>query len=56
MIRKILKEKMFYLFQNYALVDDMTVDQNFKIILKINPEFEDEKKFRESGIEWCLSK
>lgn len=42
--RRILKEKIFYLFQNYALVDDMTVDQNFKLILNINPEFEDEKE------------
>lgn len=37
---EILKTSIFYLFQNYALVDDKTVHENFKLILKINPDFQ----------------
>lgn len=37
--KQILKEEIFYLFQNYALVDDKTVEQNLKIITDINPAF-----------------
>lgn len=44
MITKLLKEKIFYLFQNYALVDDKTVDENFNLILKVNPSYKENKK------------
>lgn len=32
-VRKLLKNKIGYLFQNYALIDDLTVYENLKIIL-----------------------
>lgn len=33
-IRNILKKKIGYLFQNFALIDDLTVYENIKIVLK----------------------
>ncbi|NLW53268.1 MAG: ATP-binding cassette domain-containing protein, partial [Tissierellia bacterium] len=33
-IRKLLKNKIGYLFQNYALIDDLTVYENLKIVLE----------------------
>lgn len=42
--KKNFKRKDVLFISKLCTVDDMTVDQNFKIILKINPEFEDEKK------------
>lgn len=38
-IRKLLKNKIGYLFQNFALIDDLSVYENLKIVLK-----RDEKK------------
>jgi len=32
-VRKLLKNKIGYLFQNYALIDDLTVYENLKIVL-----------------------
>lgn len=33
-VRKLLKNKIGYLFQNYALIDDLTVYENLKIVLE----------------------
>ena len=41
--RLLLKDHIFYLFQNYALVDDKTVEENFDLVLKINPKYRNQK-------------
>lgn len=36
-VRKLLRNKIGYLFQNYALIDDLSVYENLKIVLKDTP-------------------
>lgn len=42
-VRKLLKNEIGYLFQNYALIDDLTVYENLKIALDKTPKKEGRK-------------
>ncbi|WP_223556592.1 MULTISPECIES: ABC transporter ATP-binding protein [Lysinibacillus] len=42
-VRKLLKNEIGYLFQNYALIDDLTVYENLRIILDKIPQKEGRK-------------
>lgn len=42
-VRKLLKNEVGYLFQNYALIDDLTVYENLKIIMDKIPKKEGRK-------------
>lgn len=50
-VRAYLKERIGYLFQNFALIDDLTVYENLKIVIK-----KDEKKKIKEKMEMALQK
>ena len=39
LIRKLYKQEIYYVFQNYALIDDLSVKENLKLITTINPKY-----------------
>ena len=41
LIRKLYKQEIYYVFQNYALIDDLSVKENLKLITTINPKYKD---------------
>ncbi|MBR1692701.1 MAG: ATP-binding cassette domain-containing protein [Lachnospiraceae bacterium] len=55
-VRKLLKKRIGYLFQNFALVDDLTVQDNLKIVMEREPKEQLRQKMESALLKVGLDK